>query len=246
MDANELARTFVDLTDTLVDDFDVPDLLYTLATGCVKLLDDVAATGLVLADRDGRLQVAASSTGAAKFLELFQLQADEGPCVDCYRSGEQVVVERLEEARTRWPRFPSAAIDQGYVSVSAVPLRLRGEVIGALNLFGDRQTSPVAKHVPIAQAMADVATIAILQHRLAHERGLLAKQLQRALDSRVVIEQAKGVLAARLDRDPDDVFELLRSRARSTRRRLTDVADEVLQGGWTGDLDYESQRQSDS
>jgi transcriptional regulator with GAF, ATPase, and Fis domain len=235
VDANELARTFVDLTDTLVEDFDVPDLLYTLATGCVKLLDDVAATGLVFADRDDSLQVAASSTGAAKFLELFQLEAHEGPCVECYRSGEQVVVEHLEGARVRWPRFVPAAMAQGYVSVSAVPMRLRGQIVGALNLFGNQQTSAVAQDLPIAQAMADVATIAILQHRLTSEQGLIADQLQQALQSRVVIEQAKGVLGARLRRSPDDVFELLRSRARTTRRRLAEVADEVVRGDWTGE-----------
>jgi hypothetical protein len=236
MEARELARTFVDLADTLVDDFDVPDLLYVLTTRCVRLLEDVAAAGLVLGDEDGRLQVAAASTGTVKFLELVQLQADEGACVDCYRSGEQIAVERLEQTLTRWPTFAPTALAQGYLSVCALPLRLRGEVIGALNLFGDRRTGAVVEQLPVAQAMADVATIAILQHRVAHERELLAAQLQRALDSRVVIEQAKGVLAGQLQRSPDEVFDLLRSRARATRRRLTEVAEEVINEGWTGDL----------
>jgi GAF domain-containing protein len=242
VNAQELARTFVALADTLVDDFDVSDVLYVLTSGCVRLLDDVAAAGLVLADQDGRLQVAASSTGAAKFLELIQLQADEGPCVDCFNSGEQIAVDRIESADARWPQFASAALEQGYLSVCALPLRLRGQVIGALNLFGDRHTTPVVQHLPVVQAMADVATIAILQHRVAHERELVAAQLKHALDSRVLIEQAKGILAGRLERSPDEVFELLRSRARATRRRLTEVAEDVVAGSWSGYVDDESSR----
>lgn len=237
MDTEKLAQTFVTLADTLVDDFDVLDLLHVLTARCAELLD-AAAAGLMLADSEGQLRVTVASNENARLLDVFQIQSDEGPCLECYRSGEPVRAQRLDESGTRWPRFASAAAEQGFTAVVALPLRLRGEVIGALNLFGDSGgTAITEEEIPIAQAMADAATIAILQDRLARDRTLLTDQLQFALNSRIAIEQAKGALANRLDIGTDEAFVMLRDRARGSRRRLVDVAAEVIREGvgadWT-------------
>ena len=224
----KLAQTFVILADTLVDDFDVFDLLQTLTSRCQELLD-AAATGLLLADSEGHLHVTAATHESAALLDLFQLQNDEGPCLECYQSGEPVRELRLDSAASRWPGFAPAAIQAGFTSVLALPLRLRGQVIGALNVFGDGSGVPISEdELPVAQCLADAATIAILQERLVRDRNVLTEQLQVALDSRVAIEQAKGALANRLDIDTGAAFELLRRRARNARRRLVDVADEIM------------------
>jgi GAF domain-containing protein len=250
MDTAKLAQTFVRLADTLVDDFDVLDLLHTLTHRCAQLLD-VAAAGLLLADSEGRLRVTVASSENARLLEVFQLQSDEGPCLECYHSGEPVRAPRLDDVATRWPRFSAAAVEQGFTAVVALPLRLRGEVIGALNLFGDAGGTTITdEELPVAQALADVATIAILQDRLARDRSVLNEQLQIALNSRVSIEQAKGALASQLDIGTDEAFVLLRHRARSTRRRLVEVAQEVVREGvgaeWATSRDPASDRSLDT
>jgi GAF domain-containing protein len=228
MDAQKLSTTFVELADNLVDDFDVFDLLHVLVEGCVDLLG-VSAAGLLLADEHDRLHVAASSSERARLLDLYQLQNDEGPCLDCYRSGHPIAVQALVSERGRWPQFAAAAVDEGFANVLALPLRLRGRVIGALNLFGDGQGALDSPDlITVAQAMADVCTITILQERLGREQQLLNEQLQHALNSRVTIEQAKGALAARLGIEPGEAFELLRKQARNTRRPLGEVAAEVV------------------
>ena len=236
MDTQKLAETFVKLADTLVDDFDVVDLLYTLTSQCVDLMGSGGA-GLLLVDERGDLRITVASTERARHLELLQIQSDEGPCLECFHTGQPVSADDLASARDRWPRFTAAATAEGYTSVLALPLRLRGQVIGALNLFGNTDSSPIPERdVPVAQALADVATIAILQDRLARSRGLLAEQLQVALNSRVTIEQAKGALASRLGVDTAEAFEILRAHARSNRLKLTDVAAGVVHGnlpsGW--------------
>ena len=232
MDTEKLAAAFVGLADTLVDDFDVIELLHVLTTRCVDLIGATAA-GLLLAENGDDLRVVVATSERTQLLELFQIQNDEGPCLECYRTGEPVASAGLAEAESRWPSFAPAALAEGFVSVVALPMRLRGQVIGALNLFGAVDSPAVSDRlVPVAQAMADVATIAILQDRLARGRGLLNAQLQVALDSRVAIEQAKGALATRLDIGTDEAFELLRKHARATRRRLSDVAEEVTAGNW--------------
>ncbi len=228
MDTEKLAGTFVDLADTLVDDFDVLDLLYVLVTRCEDLWG-LAAAGLLLSDDERQLRVAVASNESARLLEIFQIQYDEGPCLECYHTGRPVSANGLDSAADRWPRFAPAATAAGFVAVLALPMRLRGEVIGAVNLFSDSRRPPISEtDIPIAQALADVATIAILQDRLARSRETLAEQLQGALNSRIAIEQAKGVIATRLGIGPEQAFELLRERARSSRRRLVEVATEVV------------------
>lgn len=230
MKTEELVGAFVELADTLVDDFDVVELLQLLANRSVDLLGAEAA-GLLLADRSGSLKVAVTSSEQARLLELYQLQSAEGPCLDCYRDGVQISATDLGSSAQRWPRFAPAAVSAGYTSVHAVPMRLRNEVIGVMNLFGaDTAHGMDSEHLPIAQALTDVATIALMQGQLVRRRETLAQQLQTALDTRVNIEQAKGLVAGRLHQEMDRAFELLRSYARRNNRRLSDVAADVRNG----------------
>jgi GAF domain-containing protein len=228
VNTEKLAETFVELADSLVDDFDAFDLLNVLVERCVDLLG-VSAAGLMFADGGEQLRLAVSSSESARLMDLYQLQNDEGPCLECYRSGQPVSGVPLSEEQDRWPKFAAAATREGFVGVLALPLRLRGRVIGALNLF-DAKDGALAdpELTPVAQAMADVATIAILQERLAAQRDILNEQLQAALTSRVIIEQAKGVLATRLEIEMDQAFELMRKRSRDERRRLVEVSEEVV------------------
>ena len=223
-----LADVFVEMADTLVDDFDVIEFLHVLAGRCVELLG-VSAAGLLLTDQKGALQVVAASSERTRLLELFQLQTDEGPCLDCFRTGQPVSVTDLPSAG-RWPQFTGAAADVGFAAVYALPMRLRDEIIGALNLF-HIDPGPVPEDtLRVGQALADVATIGLLQQRAIHRRNILTEQLQTALNSRILIEQAKGVLAERHRLDLDDAFTLLRRGARSRNRRLSELARAIVDG----------------
>jgi hypothetical protein len=221
-----LAETFVELADTLVADFDVIEFLQVLASRCVELLD-VSAAGLVLADQGGSLRVVAASDERARLLELFEVQGDEGPCRDCYRLGAAVVNVDLGAAGGRWPGFAPRAVAEGFGSANALPLRLRAQVVGSLNLFHAGAGGLVSLELRLAQALADAAAIGILQQRTIRHGEIAAAQLQAALTSRVVIEQAKGVLAERLQISTDDAFAVLRTAARSRSRPLSEVAREV-------------------
>jgi GAF domain-containing protein len=224
-----LAKTLVELADTLVADFDVVELLTLLADRCVDVLD-VGAAGLMLAAPDGSLRVMASSSDAMRVLELFEIQAQEGPCLDCFRAGAPVANEDLSVDADRWPRFGAEALAAGFRSVHALPMRLRGTVIGALNLFHVDAGAMRPVDVDAAQAFADVATIAILQHRAATEAFALNEQLNRALNTRIVIEQAKGMIAERQGLDMEQAFATLRNHARNHNLRLADVASDVIEG----------------
>ena len=224
-----LARTFVELADTLVADFDVVELLTLLADRCVDVLE-VDAAGLMLVAPDGDLRVMASSSEAMRMLELFELQSQEGPCLDCYRTGLPVVNQDLATLNSRWPRFAAEALAAGFHSVHALPLRLRGAVIGALNLFHVEAGRMREADVDAAQALADVATIAILQHRAALEAQVVNEQLNHALNSRIVIEQAKGIVAQREGLNMEQAFSTLRKHARDHNLRLVDVAHDIIDG----------------
>jgi transcriptional regulator with GAF, ATPase, and Fis domain len=230
-----LASTFVDLTDTLVADFDVIDFLHTLATRSVELLDADAA-GIMLADGDGGLRVMASSAEEARLLELYELQNDEGPCLDCFRSGRPVVRGDLSAMRAAWPAFTEQLRGLGFHSAQALPMRLRSETIGALNLFRIKPGRLSDADVGIGQAMADVATVGLIQERAVAASELLATQLQTALSSRIQLEQAKGVLAQRTGLPMDRVFQLMRDYARSRGRRLSDVAAHIIDGSIDDEL----------
>ncbi len=222
-----LVRTLIELADTLVDDFDVVDLLTMLVGRCVEVLG-VSAAGLMLVAPEGDLRVVASSSEAMRVVELFELQSEEGPCLDCYRTGEPVVNQDLAIVNGRWTNFAPVALQAGFRSVHALPMRLRGQVIGALNLFRADEGVMDIVDVVAGQALSDMATIAILQRRAALESKVLNEQLNFALNSRIAIEQAKGVLAERRSLDMEQAFTLLRDYARRHNLRLVDVASRVI------------------
>ncbi len=224
-----LVRTLVELADTLVEDFDVVELLTLLADRCVEVLD-VTAAGLMLASPGGDLRVMASSSEAMRLVELFEIQSDEGPCLDCFRTGKPVMNRNIGAMNGHWPNFVPRALDSGFSSVYALPMRLRGLTIGAINLFRSTEGFLDPADVDAAQAFADVATIAILQHRATLETQLLNTQLTQALNSRVVIEQAKGVVGERAGLTMEQAFTRLRNHARNHNLRLVDVARDVVEG----------------
>jgi GAF domain-containing protein len=228
MDGELLSETFVELTDTMVAGFDVIDFLHVLTRRSVQLLD-IEAAGLLLADPRGDLRVIAASSETTRLLELFQLQADQGPCLDCCRTGQPVAVADLTAA-PRWPQFAAAARDAGFTAVQALPMRLREQVIGALNLFRATPGPFGPADVRVGQALADVATISLLHERSMRHSEILNEQLQTALNSRVIIEQAKGKLAERLGVNMDQAFSLLRDAARSRNLRLSDLARALVDG----------------
>ncbi len=233
----DVVRSLVEMADTLVDDYDVVDLLTGLADRCVDVLG-VSAAGVMLASPAGSLGLVASSSEAMRLLELFELQAQEGPCLDAFRTGEPVGHEDLEAGAGRWPSFSAAALQAGFASASALPLRLREVTLGALNLLSATQ-APMAEADVIVRAFADLATLSITQHRASAEAQRLNEQLSAALTSRVVIEQAKGVITERAGVDLAQAFTRLRGYARNHNLRLTDVARAAIDGtldpaAWAG------------
>lgn len=236
-----LTDTFVTLADTMVKDFDVVDFLSLLTRRCVELFD-AGEAGLMLADPEGHMQLVASSSHQMRLLELLELQHDQGPCPEAYRTGTAVQVPDLHDAETRWPKFVGPALEAGYLSALALPLRLRDETIGALNLLRVEAGTLPNDDITTAQALADVATIGILQHRAATESNLLSEQLQYALDSRVIIEQAKGAIAQKLDLSTDEAFNALRRYSRSRNLRLVDVASAVVNRGLDASMINADQR----
>jgi GAF domain-containing protein len=225
----DVVKALVEMADTLVDDYDVVDLLTGLADRCVSLLD-VSAAGVMLASPEGSLGLVASSSEAMRLLELFELQTQEGPCLDAFRTGQSVEHENLQAGSGRWPSFSAAALQAGFASALALPLRLREATLGALNLLRVTRTPMGEADIIVARAFADLATLSIIQHRTAAEAQRLNEQLSAALTSRVVIEQAKGVIAERADVDLAEAFSRLRSYARNHNRRLTDVARAAIDG----------------
>ena len=241
MDTELLSDTFIELADTMVADFDVIDFLHLLTDRSVALLG-ASAAGVLLADPRGELRLAAASSEQAGLLELFQLQNDQGPCLECFRTCQPVTASDLTGPAQRWPRFAQAAAQAGFRTVEALPMRLRDQVIGALNLFRAEPDPLDAADLRIGQALADVATIGLLHERNVRRRETVAEQLQGALNSRVIIEQAKGKLAERLSVDMDRAFTMLRDYARNSNQRLTDVARDFVNGA-TADFPPPARRQ---
>jgi GAF domain-containing protein len=232
-----VVATLVELADNLVDNFDVIDILTLLCDRCVDAVD-VAAAGVMLRAPSGELQYVASSSDSVRILELFQIQAGEGPCVECVRSGLPVINHELKDNNDRWPRFSPRAMDLGFYSVHCLPMRLRGKTIGALNLFRTETGLLNDDDVTLTQGLADVATIAILQHQTIQNASILNSQLTVALNSRIVIEQSKGMIAQSLNCDMDHAFARLRAHARNHNIGLTDLAITVVNGAFSPkDLD---------
>jgi transcriptional regulator with GAF, ATPase, and Fis domain len=229
MQIDLLPETFVELADTLVAGFDIIEFLHVLTDRSVELLG-ASAAGLLLADPRGEMRVVAASSEQARLIELFQVQNDEGPCLDCFRTGRPVASADLAAASRRWPHFAAAASQAGFAAVQALPMRLRDETIGALNLFRDVPGLFDRADVRMGQALADVATIGLLNERNLRRSETLNEQLQSALNSRVIIEQAKGKLAERLGLDVDNAFDVLRSYARRRNRGLSELARAFIDG----------------
>jgi transcriptional regulator with GAF, ATPase, and Fis domain len=225
--AERLAKVFVEVADTLVSEFDLIEFLHLLADRTAGLVQ-ASAVGMLLADQRGNLEFVAGSDENVKLLELFQIQNQEGPCLDAYRTARPVINADLRAAGARWPRFAPRATAAGFRSVHAFPLRLRSEVIGALNLFGAGVGAFDEADAQIVQAVADVATIGLLQERTIRRSEVLTEQLQGALNSRIVIEQAKGAIAQVHGVSVDEAFARMRSYARANRRRLSEVAHAVV------------------
>ena len=226
---SQLVATLVELADNLVDDFDVVDILTVLSNRCVETLA-VNSAGVMLATPDGELQFIAASSQSMRLLELLQLQTNEGPCVDCFRQGVPVINQSLVDATDRWPTFSPKARSHGVRSVHSIPMRLRGRTIGALNLFRTDDVIMDDVDLIVAQGLADVATIAILQHQTAADAQKLNDQLSNALNSRIIIEQAKGMISQIHQCDMDQAFSKLRTHARNNNQRLTDVARAIVDG----------------
>jgi GAF domain-containing protein len=224
-----LADVFVEVADTLVDEFDLIDFLHNLADHAVTV-SGASSAGLLLADENDILHYMAASSSGARHLELFQLQHSEGPCLDCFRTHEPTITTDLSQETRRWPNFAPRAIEAGVHSVHAFPMRLRDRMIGALNVFGEAPLPLGPSDARVVQAMADVATIAILQERTIASAELLTEQLQGALNSRIVIEQAKGVISRDHGVSVDEAFAALRTHARNSHLRLVDLAHDVVNG----------------
>jgi GAF domain-containing protein len=225
----DVVRSLVEMADTLAGDYDVVDMLTGLADRCVDLLG-VSAAGVMLASPAGGLALVASSSEAMRLLELFELQAQEGPCLDAFRTGEPVGHENLQAGAGRWPLFSAAALRVGFVSALALPLRLREVTLGALNLLSATLVPMAEADFIVARAFADLAALSIAQHRASTEAQRLNEQLSAALTSRVVIEQAKGVISERAGLDLAEAFARLRTYARNHNLRLTDVAQAATEG----------------
>jgi GAF domain-containing protein len=226
---SDVVQTLVDMADTLVEDYDVVDMLTGLADRCVRLLE-VSAAGVMLATPAGDLNLVASSSEAMRLLELFELQAEEGPCLDAFRTGQPVEHQNLEAGVGRWPSFSSAALVAGFQSALALPLRLRKVTLGALNLLRATREPMTEADFIVARAFADLAALSIVQHRASMDAQRLNEQLSAALTSRIVIEQAKGVISERAGVDLSEAFSRLRVFARNSNRRLTDVAQAAVDG----------------
>jgi transcriptional regulator with GAF, ATPase, and Fis domain len=222
-----IVQALVDIVDNLVDHFDVVELLTNLADRCVNVLG-VSAAGVMLESPPDELRLVASSSEAMQVVEMFELQANEGPCLDAFRTGERVGHEKLQSGSGPWPQFSKVALASGFRSVSALPLRLRDATIGALNLFSVEELPMDERDVLVARAFADLATISILQHGTVNEGQQLNEQLAGALASRIVIEQAKGVIAERTGIEVAEAFSRLRNYARSRSMLLTDIAQAAI------------------
>lgn len=241
----DIIQAFVDLSNQLVDDYDVVDMLARLTTNCAEILD-IGSAGLLLADRKGVLHLVASSSERTQHLEVFQLQRQEGPCLDCFRDGETVIASDPETIEARWPQFHRVAESVGFASVHALPMRLRSTVLGTLGLFGEARGRLTDEDLALAQALVHVACVALVNEKAAADQATVTRQLQHALSSRIVVEQAKGVIAHTGGLGMDDAFAILRGYARDHGRRLSEVAAMVVSRDLSGESMLRHARAADT
>jgi hypothetical protein len=222
-----VAQAFVAAAGMVGDDVDVDGVIARLTSSCRIAVPDADA-GVIARETDGELRLAAGSAGHLQLLERIAVPYDEGPLLDCARSGEPVACTDLRNAIGRWPAYANAAIEADYRSVHALPLRHDTAVIGAVELLGAATGGIAAAPLRLLQALADVTTVGILRQRATVEARRRVEQLEGALASRVTIEQAKGILAAHSGRDPESAFEDLRGYARARNQRLAEVAAAIV------------------
>ncbi|KGJ74887.1 transcriptional regulator [Cryobacterium roopkundense] len=222
-----LSTAFVEIADRLVSKYDTFDVLRTLVDHCVALLD-VTAAGIVLADKFGDLQVLASTSEASQHVELLQHRAGAGPCVDAYRYGRVITLSDIKAEGDRYPAFRAAALSQGFQSVHAIPMRVRPDTIGALNLFRNDTGSLTVEDARIGQALADMATVSILYERTVREDAAMKEQLERAVGSRALIEEAEGIIAQRHNVDLDEAFRILRAYSHAQEQTLHMSAAQII------------------
>jgi GAF domain-containing protein len=227
-----MLEAFVTLADSLVGDYEVNEFLRMLMERCAEVFE-VTTAGVMLESADGHLRIAAALSAEMEELEQAEVDNEDGPCHEAYRTGEPVVADDLDtsDVADRWPRVVDRMREMGLKAVYAFPLRLRDDRIGALNLYRAAPGAFRDEDVRLAQAMADVATIGILQVRKLESAEQRAGQLQHALDSRVVIEQAKGIVSARRDVSVDEAFHAIRRHARSHGRNIHEVARSIIEEG---------------
>jgi GAF domain-containing protein len=219
---------FVEIARSLTEGYDVVELHSNLTTDCERLLD-IASAGLLLADRGGVLHLMAASSERTHDIETFQLQRHEGPCLDCYRDGSPILVEDLSREQQRWPQFVPAALAAGFTSVHALPMRLHDNVLGTLGLFGTHPGRLTDEDLHLGQALADVASLALVAEKNSADKDVINAQLQTALQSRVVLEQAKGLLAQSGGLDMEQAFAVLRRYARDHNQKLSQVAAQAVE-----------------
>ncbi|WP_052226502.1 GAF and ANTAR domain-containing protein [Microbacterium mangrovi] len=224
----QLFQTFAKLADTLVDDYDVVELLQSLVDSCRDLLSTTSAAGILLADTDGELELVASTSEGTRLVETMQLGAQAGPCIESFRTGTAVSVPSIQDSPPEWAAFRESALTLGFASAEAIPLRLRDVTIGTLNLLRSESGAASETDLLAAQAFADVATIGILHERTLRESEVLAQQLQAALNHRVVIEQAKGVVSYTNNVLIDEAFEMIRDYSRRHGLPITEVAGRIV------------------
>jgi GAF domain-containing protein len=224
-----VAEVCVELSDTLVPHFTPLDHLSTLCERCVELLD-ITAAATVLSDRPDDRFVVAVAPERSRLREVLAVAATEGPGTDLGGTGQCVLSDAFQDEVDRWRAFGRAATAAGFESAHALPLRCRAEVVGMLALLHEHphRVSDADHH--LGQLLADTATIGLLQHRAVSTAEGVQAQLQCALTSRVLIEQAKGVLAQQGHVDVDDAFHVMRRYARAHNLRLVDVARTVTTG----------------
>ncbi|MEE6169132.1 MULTISPECIES: GAF and ANTAR domain-containing protein [unclassified Mycolicibacterium] len=225
----QLAGAFVGLADTLVADYDVAEFAQRLVDRLTTLLP-VSEAGIMLGDGNQHLHVFASSSESTRLLELLQVEANAGPCLEAYFTRQTVPVPEIQETRDRWPAFAECAAEYGFSAAFALPLRLREESVGSVNLLRTQPGPMSASDLAVGQGLSDVATVGILHHRILMRAEVVNQQLHSALNTRTIIEQAKGVLAERGGIDMDKSFALLRAHARRTNQRLADLARAVVDG----------------
>ena len=209
---------------------DVLDAMDRVIDACVRFTSATEA-GVVLADADGSLNVIASSSERTSDAEEAQLGTDEGPCLDCYRSGTTIDVPDVSTHEAEWPTFARTMRERGLVGTFAEPIRLRAATIGSLCVFADHGRGHDDRDVVLLQLLADAASAALARQRGTGPLRTLDEQVEDAIEARVTVEQAKGALAHRRGVRIDEAFQLIRRAGQGAGRGIREVAEDIVRRG---------------